>query len=155
MFLLTKVHSHLYEDRSLFFNHIYEDFLKWFMGTLVFSTLSFRDFSFFLFSIFYFLFSFLRVNKKDKNANKWISYFSPLRCFYAHFLFLFVYLRFVLLLGCFFVLFSAFGAFRCFWNFWCFLVRAKSFRKKTKEFKTALITFVLLITIISFILLLS
>ena len=38
---------------------------------------------------------------------------------------------------------SAFGAF---WRFWCFLVRAKSFCKRNKEFKTALITsFILLL----------
>ena len=111
--------------------------LKWFMGTLVFSTLHCRDFSF-----FYFLFSFLRAHKKHKNANKRISYFFPLRCFLsAFFIFvrLFAFCAFASLRFCAFCTFGSFGA------FWCFLVRAKSLCKK-KEFKTALITsFILLL----------
>ena len=59
-----------------FFYHIYEDFLKWFMRTLVFSTLHCRDFSFFLFSIFFSLRA-----QKTQNANKPMSNFFPVRCF--------------------------------------------------------------------------
>ena len=97
-------------------------------------------FLFFLFSIFYFLFSFLRAHKKRKNANKEISYFSPLRCFLSAFLIFvclfafwdFAWLRFVLFGG-----FCAFDAFCSFWCFWCLLellVRAKSFCKKITSF---------------------
>ena len=109
--------------------------LKWFLETLVFSTLHCRDFSF-----FYFLFSFLHVHKKDKNANEQISYFFPLRRFLSAF-FIFAYV-FVFLLGCVFVLFGAFVLLVPF-------VRTKSFRKKKeiiKKFKTTLITsFILLL----------
>ena len=66
--------------------------IRWFMGTLVFIRtrsglwghlylVHCRDFS-----LFFFLFSFLRVHKKHKNANKRISYFFPLRCFLSAFL---------------------------------------------------------------------
>ena len=108
--------------------------LKWFLETLVFSTLHCRDFSF-----FYFLFSFLHVHKKGKNANKQISYFFTLRCFLSAF-FIFVYV-FVFLLGCVFVRFVLFVLLVPF-------MRTKSFRKKkkiNKKFKTTLITsFILL-----------
>ena len=104
------------------------------------------------------MFSFLRVHKKHKNANKRISYFFPLGCFLSAFLFLFAYLRFVLLLGCvfvlfcvflLFVLFGAFVAFCCFLMLFgvceIFLLKKK---KNNKEFKTALITsFILLLTL--------
>ena len=52
------------------------------------------------------------------------------------FLFLFAYLRFMLLLGCVFMFLVLFGAFLC------FLVRVKSFRKKkiNKKLKTVLMT---------------
>ena len=103
--------------------------LKWFMGTLVFSTLHCRDFSF-----FYFLFSFLRAHKKHKNANKRISYFFPLRCFLsAFFIFvrLFAFCAFAWLRFCAFYAFGAFGAYKIF-----------SLKKK---FKTALITSFLLL----------
>ena len=97
-----------------------------------------RDFSF-----FYFLFYFLRVHKKHKNANKPISNFFPITCFLSVF-FIFVHLqRFVLLLGCLFVLFVLLVLL-------VLLVRAKSFCEKNKEFKTVLITsFILLILILS------
>ena len=108
--------------------------LKWFMGTSVFSTFPLQDFSF-----FYFLFSFLRVHKKHKNANKRISYFFPLRCFLsAFFIFvrLFAFCTFARLCFCALVLLVLFVLF----------MRAKSFCKKNKEFKTALITsFILLL----------
>ena len=42
--------------------------------------------------------------------------------------------------------FVPFSAFYAFCAFWCFLVRTKPFRKKNKEFKTALMTsFILLL----------
>ena len=111
-----------------FFYHIYEDFFKWFIWRLVFSTLHCRAFSFFLFSIF---FSSRAQKKKHKSANKRTSYYFPPRCFLsAFFIFvcLFAFLCFCLVAFlCFFVLF---GAFRCFWYFLCFLVRAKSFCEK-------------------------
>ena len=113
--------------------------LKWFMGTLVFSTLHCRDFFIFLFSIF-----FLRAHKKHKNANKRISSFFPLRCFLSAFL---IFIRLFAFCAFAWLRFYAFGAF-C--TFWCFLVCAKSFCKKNiyKEFKTALITsFILLLLI--------
>ena len=85
------------------------------------------------FSLFSILFS--SRGKKAQNANKRISDFFPLRCFWAHFLFLFAYLRFVLLFGC--VL--------C---FWCFCCVQNLFVKKNKGFKTALITsFILLLNL--------
>ena len=98
--------------------------LKWFMGTSAFSTFPLQGFS-----LFYFLFSFLRVHKKHKNANKRISYFFPLRCFLsAFFIFVrlfafctFAWLRFCAFwcFLCFLVLFGVFGAFGAFWRFWC------------------------------------
>ena len=92
--------------------------LKWFMGTLVFSTLHCRDFSF-----FYFLFSFLRAHKKHKNANKRISYFFPLRCFLsAFFIFvcLFAFLCFCLVALLCFLCFLCFSV--LFGAFWYFLM---------------------------------
>ena len=99
--------------------------LKWFMGTLVFSTLHCRDFSF-----FYFLFSFLRAHKKHKNANKRISYFFPLRCFLSAF---FIFVRLFAFCAFAWLRFCAFCAFGDFGAFWCFLVRAESFCKKEKQ----------------------
>ena len=116
--------------------------LKWFMGTLVFSTLHCRGFSFF---IFYFLF--FAWTKKHKNANKRMGYFFPLRCFLsAFFIFVrlfafcaFAWLRFCVFLV-FFGAFCVFGAFCafcalcafwyffCFWCFWC--VQNLSVKKK-------------------------
>ena len=102
--------------------------LKWFMGTLVFSTLHCRDFSFF------FYFFFLRTHKKHKNANKRISDFFPLRCFLSAFLIFFLLICVFVLFAtfwCFLVLFGAFGVSWCFFcAFLCFFVRVKSFRKK-------------------------
>ena len=134
-----------------FFYHIYEDLLKWFMGTLVFSTLHYRDFSFLKF-----LFSFLCAHKKHKNANKRISDCFPLTCFLsACFIFvcLFAFCIFAWLRFC------AFGAFLC---FWCFFVlfgaffvlfmlfcACEIFLLKNKKFKTALIiSFVLTIDLV-------
>ena len=87
--------------------------LKWFMGTLVLVH--------YIVETFYFLFSFLRMHKKHKNANKRITYFFPIRCFLsAFFIFvcLFVFCTFVWLCFCalcafwgFLMLFGAFGAF--------------------------------------------
>ena len=110
------------------------------MGTSVFSTLPYRDFS--LFSIFFFLFSFLRAHKKHKNTNKRISDFFPLRSFLCAF-FIFVRLqRFTLLLGLLFVLLC----FWCFWYFWCVLCVQNLFIKK--KFKIALRTlFILLLSL--------
>ena len=99
--------------------------LKWFKETLVFSTLHCRDFSF-----FYFLFSFLHVHKKGKNANKQISYFFTLRCFLSAF-FNFVYV-FVFFLGCVFVRFVLFGAFCAFGAFYAY----KIFSQKKKKIKS-------------------
>ena len=108
---------------------------KWFMGTSVFSTFPLQNFSF-----FYFLFSFLRMHKKHKNANKRIytiftiytseltSYFFPLRCFLSTFLIfvcLFAFCAFAWLRFCVFLVF--FGAFQC---FLVLLVRTESFHKK-------------------------
>ena len=93
--------------------------LKWFMGISVFSTFPLQDFSF-----FYFLFSFLRMHKKHKNANKRISYFFPLRCFlsvFSIFVRLFAFCAFIWLHFC---------AFLCFLWFLVLFVCAKSFRKK-------------------------
>ena len=105
MFLLTKVHSHLYEDRSLFFNHIYEEFLKWFMGTLVFSTLHCRNFSFFLFSIFF------SSRTQKTQIREYVTFFhSDVPYMYFHvFVCLFGFCAFVWLCFC------AFCVFRCFW----------------------------------------
>ena len=78
------------------------------------------------FHFFYFLFSFLRVHKNHKNANKRISYFFPLKCFLSAF---FIFVRLFA--------FCAFAWLR-FCDFWCFsvlfvlfvlFVHAKSFRK--------------------------
>ena len=90
--------------------------LKWFMVTSVFiQYISIVG----LFN-FYFLFSFLRMHKKHKKANKRISYFFPLRCFLnTFFYFCSLICVFVFLLGCVIVFF---GAFWCFLCFWCFLV---------------------------------
>ena len=53
----------------------------------------------------------------------------------------------MLLLGCNFMLLVLFGDFVTLGAFWCFFVRAKTFRKKKKTFKTALMTsFILLLT---------
>ena len=122
--------------------------LKWFMGTLVFIRLHCRDFS-----LFYFPFFFLRVYKKHKNRNKWISYFFPLRCFLSAFLIfvcLFVFCAFAWLhfcsLWCFLVLFGVFSAFWCFLCFWWVW---NLFVKKKEEIKTALIaSFILLLKFI-------
>ena len=110
--------------------------LKWFMGTSVFSTFPLQDFSF-----FYFLFSFLPMHKKHKNANKQIytiftiytseltSYFFPLRCFLSRFLIfvcLFAFCAFALLRFCFLVFF---GAFQC---FLVLLVRTKEIKSLTQ-----------------------
>ena len=66
--------------------------------------------------------------------------FSPLDVFKAHFLFLFSYLRFVLLLGCVFVLLVLLVLL----VLWCV---QNIYVKKNKEFKTALMTsFTLLLT---------
>ena len=55
---------------------------------------------------------------------------------------------FVLLPECVFMPLSAFSAFNAFYCFLALFVRTKSFRKKNKEFKTALITsFILLLSI--------
>ena len=135
-----------------FFYHIYEDFLKWFMGTLLFSTLNCRDFSLFLFP-------FLRVHKKRKNANKRIGYYFPLRCSLSAFLIfvcLFAFCAFAWLCFC---DFCTFCVFRCFWCFLgifgafgaCEIFSLKKKKKitKSKEFKTALITsFILLLSFI-------
>ena len=120
--------------------------LKWFMGTLVFSTLHCKDFSF-----FYFLFSFLRVHKKPKNTNKRIRYFFPLRCFLrAFFIFvcLFTFLYFCLVAFLYFLCFWCFLVlFGTFWCFWCFLC-VQNLSIKKKKFKTALITsFILLLNL--------
>ena len=112
---------YFYEDRSRFLSYL----RKWFMGTLVFSTLHCRDFSFFLFLIFFSS----RAQKKYQNANKRISHYFPLRCFLSAFFVFVAYLRFVLLLGCVFVLLVLLVL------FWGFFVRAKSFRKKIKSLK--------------------
>ena len=83
------------------------------VGILVFSTFIQQIFLFFLFSFFC-------AHKQQKNANKRISDFFPLRWFLSAF-FIFVRLqRFVLLFGCVFVLLVL-------------LVRAKSFCKKKKK----------------------
>ena len=116
--------------------------LKRFMRTLVFSTFPLQDFSF-----FFFLFFFLRVHQKHNNANKRISYFFLLRYFLSAF-FIFVRLfaccNFSWLRFCAFWCFCSFGAFQC---FLVLFVRVKSFRKKRKKSKTALITsFILLLT---------
>ena len=112
--------------------------LRWFMGTLVFSTLHYKDFSFFLF-----FFSFLPVHKMHKNVNKRISYFFALGCFQAHFCSLICILCSCLVVFlCFLVLFVLLVLFGTFWCFWC--VR-NIFVKKNKEFKTALITSFLLL----------
>ena len=109
-----------------FFYDIYEDFRKWFKGTLVFSALPCRDFSFFLFSIFFssrfFFFFFTEM------FFKYIFYFCSLICI----------LRFC----AFFVLLVLFWCFWCFWCFLCFLCVQNLFVKKikNKKFKTALIT---------------
>ena len=105
--------------------------LKWFMGTLVFSTLHCRDFSFFYFLFFFFL----RVHKK---VNKRISIFFPLRCFLSAFLVvvrLFALCAFAWLRFCafqrFFVLFCACEIFS---------------QKNKKKFETAQIaSFILLV----------
>ena len=115
MFLLTKVHSHLYEDRSLFFNHIYEDFLKWFMGTLVFSTLHCRNFSFFLFSIFF------SSRTQKTQIREYVTFFHS-RCSVR------VFSCFCLLIW---VLCFRLVVFLCFLCFSVLLVRARSFCKKT------------------------
>ena len=108
-------------------------------------------FFFSLFSIFYFLFSFLCVHKKHKNAIKRISYFFPLRCFLSAFFIFFTYLRF-----CVFA-WLRFGAFWCFLCFWCLFVFFVAFfvlfcackifsEKNNKKLKTALMTsFILLL----------
>ena len=115
--------------------------MKWFMGTLVFSILHCRDFSF-----FYFLFSFLRVHKKHKNANKRISYFFPLRCFLSAFLIFVPLFAFCAFARLYFCVFWCFLCFLCSWRFWCFWCVQNLFVKKKKEFKTALITsFILLL----------
>ena len=107
--------------------------LKWFMGTLVFSTLHCRDFSFLKF-----LFSFLCAHKKHKNANKRISDCFPLTYFLSTFLTivcLFAFLCFCLVA---FLRFGAFGAFVA--------CKIFSLKNNNKKFKTALITlFVLLL----------
>ena len=125
------------------------------MGKLIFSTLNCTAFSFFLFS-------FLRVPKKHKNANKRISYYFPLRCFLSAFLIFvwlfafcaFAWLRFCAFCAflCFLILLVLFYAFGAFWWFLVRFVLVKSFCKKnkTKAFKTALITsFILLLKFIS------
>ena len=115
--------------------------LKWFMGTLVFSTLHCRDFS-----CFYFLFSFFPAHEKHKNAKKRISFYFPL----SYFLFLFADLHFVFFARVHFCAFCSFCVFGAFCAFWCFLVlfgACKIFllKKNNKKFKTALITsFILL-----------
>ena len=86
--------------------------------------------------LFIFLFFFLHAHKKYKNTNKRISYFFPLRSFFniLNFYCLFAFLCFclVVFLCLFFVLLVLF---------------CKSFCKKKKKFKTALITsFILLLT---------
>ena len=89
--------------------------------------------------------------------------FFSLRCFQTQLLFLFAYLHFcafVLLFDWVFVLFVLFGVFMCIFVLFvpfvpCVLfvpfvpfVRGKSFRKKNKKFKTALITsFILLLMV--------
>ena len=91
---------------------------------------------------FHFLFSFLRVHKKHKNANKLISFFFPLRCFLsAFFIFvrLFAFCAFVRLR--FGVFWCFFGAFCALCAFWCFL-RVQNLFVKKKKFKT---TFILLL----------
>ena len=94
--------------------------LKWFMGTLVFSTLHCRDFSF-----FYFLFSFPRC---------FLSAFLIFVCLFAFCAF--AWLRFCVFL-CFLVLF---GAFWCFFVLFCaFLCVQKLFVKINIKVKTALI----------------
>ena len=106
--------------------------LKWFMGTLVFSALHCRDFLFFLFSIFF--------SSCAQKTQKRIFYFCSLLCI--------LYFCLVAFL-CFLVLFDA---------FWCFLVlfvQTKSFFKRKKRFKTALITsFILLLFLATFYLIL-
>ena len=118
--MLTKFMSPQIGSRRYTHTH-----LKWYMGTLVFSTLHCRNFSFFLFSIF-----FLGVHKKHKNAHKRITYFFLLRCLLsAFFIFvcLFAFLCFCLV------------AFLCFWCFFGLLVCAKSFyKKKIKSLKLPL-----------------
>ena len=99
-----------------------------------------------------FIFSFLCVHKKHKNANKRISYFFSFRCFLSAF---FIFVR--LFAFCAFAWLRLY-AFLCFWCFsvpfcvflyffvlfcdvLCFFARAKSVRKKeNKKFKTVLIT---------------
>ena len=100
----------------------------------------------FHFFIFYFLF--LRVNKKHRNANKWISYFFPLRCFLnAFFIFvcLFAFCAFAWLCFCAFSAFCTFGAFL---YFWC--VQNVFVKKNIKKFKTTLITSFILLLNLSF-----
>ena len=95
--------------------HATHKHLKWFMGTSVFSTFPMYEFSF-----FYFLF----CTKKHKSANKQISYFFPLKCFFSTF-FIFVCL----------LVFFVFASL-CFCSFWCFLCVQNLFVKiKNKKFK--------------------
>ena len=87
----------------------------------------------------FFLFSFLRAHKKHKNANKRISDLFPLRCFLSalfNFCSLVAFCAFACLRLCTFVLL----VFSVLLVLLVILVRAKSFCKKNKEFKTALIT---------------
>ena len=90
----------------------------------------------------FFLLSFPRAHKKHKNANKRISDFFPLRCFFKrifYFCSLVAFCAFAWLRLCAFVLL-------CFWCFWCFWCVQNLFVTKNKGFKTALITsFILLI----------
>ena len=124
--------------------------LKWFMGKLVFI----RTWSGLwghkylvhhiveTFHFFFFLFYFLRVLKKHKNANKRISHFLPLRCFLSTFLIfvrLFAFCAFARLYFCVFWCFLCFLSFLCSWRFWCFWCVQNLFVKKNKKFKTNLI----------------
>ena len=81
------------------------------------------------------------MHKKQKNANKRISYFFPLRCFLSAFLIfvcLFAFCAFAWLRVC---------VFSCFLLFLCFLCVQNLFVKKNEKFKTTLITsFILLLT---------
>ena len=74
-----------------------------------------RTFHFF---IFYFLF-FACTNNTKTQISKWVTFFHS-DVFKRIFLFLFAYLRFVLLLGCVIVLFGAFRAFCVFGAFFLF-----------------------------------